>query len=531
MNMKQFREELLKRVENRISYFYVQDKVKGRVAYYKSGAMGIEDKETNKLKEVSSNVVDEAMKNYSSFDLDEEATKKIENNPSFDINFKRVLENNVKYRMPVYQEEECFSTSTIFTSTNKIILNKGTVTEISDKDIFVSRTNASYTPEDREVPYIIWSYFKRVLGDTDYRGQVIEASDERVECMLDFLAIMTTPSIALKKVVFLLGETNTGKSTFMRFFGHMLGDLFNSLPVTGIMDKKYGDPQIQPGLIRVRNCNTAYGAEPEENFVFSDSLTKAITGSDRLSLRNPHGTNITFTPHCTICITANYFPRLKNSSDTALWSRFAICEFKNGFTDDEIDPQFYDKLIDPSVMNPFFTHLVDRAFKYYQNGEKITIHESFVKGLEFYKFHQRGSFENFIDDQCIVTGNYNMVTKADEIFERYVSYCSYHGIEPMRKAKFFKELKHFADITPGVEKVKTKQVPSSYRGLEVNQIPVYQYQQFVMMHSKKQAEDNGLIGYGGNGQSIGLDIYGNSNNQSITPSPKTPAKRRKIFER
>ncbi|MGL1892216.1 MAG: phage/plasmid primase, P4 family [Spirochaetaceae bacterium] len=507
INMKLFRNTLFDKLNGKVPYIIVDDKIHGRVPHYIDSHQAIEDKEMDKLNKLVSDVVDEAMSTYQDLNLEKSVIKKIENSLSFEEDLKKSLARKLISAMPVYKEEDCYSKTKILAQNGPIDITTGEFVDVSENEIFLSIMDASYIPAHNTIPDIIWKYLKRVLGETTWNGEILYASDKRVNSFINILAYMMTASTSLKKMVFILGPTGTGKSTFMNFFSDMLSSYAGTLSAAALTHKPGRDPESQPGFIMVRNTHTAIGAEPGKKYVFADDILKVVTGRDKLSLRKVGGNNITFTPLFTICFTANFFPKLPDIQDEGMWSRFLICDFKNQFKDDEVDTLFSEKLNEPDVKNKFFSSLVKRASQFYQNGEKLEIDESFYKNLDFYKFHQRGSFENFFDGCCYVTGHNYEVTKANDIYERYISFCNTHDIEHMRKANFFKELKHVADITQGIEKVKSNQVPSSYRGIQVDQVCCYQYQQFVAMH--KNDSDLEPLWYGGSTQNVNL------NNQSI----------------
>lgn len=473
MNMKEFRENIFEAIREEYSGVYILDKVEGKVPYYKNGLMYQEDYDFMILEQVVRDQVDFTLSHYEDLDLQANVIKKVENDLSFEENLVKVSVRKLKSTLTIVDEEEAQSRIKIMTPDGLYNYLTGELEELSESDIFISMTRARFMAGKHKVPLLIWNYLKRVLGDKNVFGDYEEASDDVVESFLDILAYMITPSTSLKKIIFLIGGTNCGKSTLMNIISYMIGDYADALSPASLIHKPSSDPEIQPGFIKVRNNFLVVAAEPEQKYILSNGLNKAVSGRDKLSFRRPHGSNITFVPFFKICIPSNCFPVLAEKKDEAAWKRYLVIEFNNGFSDDEIDPLFYDKAIEPEVLDSFFTVLLQRATKFYKNGEIMDIHPRFVKSIDYYYHHQRDSFENFVEDCCKATSNSNMITTAEDAYEGYIKYCNYSNQDQLSETKFYSELFKWSVITPGVEKVKTKKVNSSYYGLYIEGVRYY----------------------------------------------------------
>ena len=180
------------------------------------------------------------------------------------------------------------------------------------------------------------------LGDDDlikFLGKLVGAS----------LRGMTT----LKVIVLLLGEGDSGRSTFLAVLLSVL-DSYAMTAQPSILRKNKGGGTLTDDLADLRGYRLVTTTETSSDAEMDEPRLKRMSGGDRLRARGMWQSSGEWEPMFLLWLATNYVPRL-SGEDLALWNRFAPIVFPNLFTKSgktkdgnpcgTIDPNLKQKLL------------------------------------------------------------------------------------------------------------------------------------------------------------------------------------------
>jgi P4 family phage/plasmid primase-like protien len=163
----------------------------------------------------------------------------------------------------------------------------------------------SVAPGGRDMP--LWSQFMRDLtgGDDDLR--------KFIQRMCGYAL---SGDISEKSLWFIWGgDSDTGKSTFIRALGLLLGDYADSVDIDAFVG---GRERVPADLARLPGVRLVTAAEPAAGQSWDERRIKSITGGDEISARFLYGQWFTFVPQFKILIVGNHEPEIRNVDDAML---------------------------------------------------------------------------------------------------------------------------------------------------------------------------------------------------------------------
>lgn len=184
--------------------------------------------------------------------------------------------------------------------------------EYSDPNKWVAKTFPTYqcfgTDPERKRPERFIEFLLRFFGDED-----------KVEFFRCILAYSLLPG-AKRKIVFIVGEAGTGKSTLATILQEVFGKYAGVLP-KGALIGQQADNLIQPHLEVLKYAKLIFIHELSGKDVLNSEKIKAITGGDVLSWRNPHSAKIHESrPEALLIVFGNSKPQF-STLDTAIAER------------------------------------------------------------------------------------------------------------------------------------------------------------------------------------------------------------------
>jgi phage/plasmid-associated DNA primase len=127
----------------------------------------------------------------------------------------------------------------------------------------------------------------------------------------------------------LVGETDSGKSTFTEVIHALAGSYAITVPVRIFLGKRSGDPEF--GLADLRGQRVVFSHEPRRVGTYDEGLMKAITGRHQMRTADKNEKTIGWLPQCTIAIESNGAVRF-DTTDAAMFGRQEPVEFARGYT-------------------------------------------------------------------------------------------------------------------------------------------------------------------------------------------------------
>jgi putative DNA primase/helicase len=136
----------------------------------------------------------------------------------------------------------------------------------------------------------------------------------------------------------LIGETNSGKTTFINLIALIAGDYGRSVPVDTFLNKKNGD-QFSKHLLK--GARFVHTQEPDEHQLYDVGFMKLLTGDDSVTTRTLFEKYVTWFPQCTPFIGSNS-PIRFNTADAAMMGRLESVRFRRGY--ETADPHLASRL-------------------------------------------------------------------------------------------------------------------------------------------------------------------------------------------
>lgn len=152
----------------------------------------------------------------------------------------------------------------------------------------------------------------------------------------------------LKKSLFIVGPTNTSKSTLLWVLQQLIGDNYCSAhslqDLTG---------NVNYSVANLYNKLANINADTSTMRLKDISIFKLLTGGDLISTRMIRGKPFQFRNNAKLTFAFNHFPFVDNFilSDLAFWERIMIVSVKKGYDqkDDHIKDKLYEEL--PGIFN------------------------------------------------------------------------------------------------------------------------------------------------------------------------------------
>lgn len=133
----------------------------------------------------------------------------------------------------------------------------------------------------------------------------------------------------LGKLVFLHGQTSSGKSTIVEACNAAMGAYAGSFDLSLFREKQ--DSGARPDIVRVSPMRMIFSSEAGSAWHLHNDMIKNMTGSDTKSARLNHGnTYFERVPSFTPFIATNGFPKIENA-DPATWRRLLAVPFDRQF--------------------------------------------------------------------------------------------------------------------------------------------------------------------------------------------------------
>jgi len=153
-----------------------------------------------------------------------------------------------------------------------------------------------------------------------------------------------TGEITEKCLFFLLGPTNTGKTTFVETIREMMGKDYATTTdfASFVLERSKGS--IRNDLARIQNKRFVAATEASKGQRFDAVVIKRITGADTIIARFLYKEFDEFKPEVKIFLAANHGPKLED--DDSVWNRFVVIPFDVQVREEEKDKNLMDHFRD-----------------------------------------------------------------------------------------------------------------------------------------------------------------------------------------
>lgn len=319
---------------------------------------------------------------------------------------------------------------------NDYILNiqNGTLDLSGDKPIFMEHSpdmllskicNVNYEPgAKREV----WEKFI---------NEIMQNDKSKIEYLQKIAGLSLTGNTSEETAFILYGSTTrNGKSTFCETLIYLLGDYALTMRPETLATKQNTDSRQANGdVARLCGCRFVNASEPPKRMLFDTALLKSLLGRDSITARFLHQREFEFIPKFKLVINTNYLPVI--TDDTIFSSgRLNVVSFDRHFEPHEQDKHLKDKLRRKEELSGILNWCLEGLRLYRKDGLKAP--EAVQKATNAYRADS-DKIGNFINE-CLKKTDTN--SKAKEIYDCYVKWCSDNGYGIENKGNFFAEMKN-----------------------------------------------------------------------------------------
>jgi P4 family phage/plasmid primase-like protien len=319
-----------------------------------------------------------------------------------------------------------------------------------------------------------------------------------------------------KKVYFLVGEYNSGKSTLMNLLEATISDYYDELPYEALATRyaEAGKMEARPEFLKVKDARIVRVNEPRHGVHYNDSHLKVATGGDNIQARKILSNNIIrYRPKYTLFILTNDTPSFTDKSK-AMKERIVIIPFNNEFVGLKEDKNILEKLLDGNGKETFFAVMVEMlkvALK--EELEDVISRCKAIVDATNEAWYEHDSTQRFLDTCLRDAGDDNDDTKyviKDELYQAYASWCNDLGIKPVAVDTFIRLVK---------KKIPARRITVDYE--RRRSLAIIGYHLVVLSSTSNSSSSTSNGNTNGNGKTQTLPLQqvqtdGNGNNDDDT---------------
>jgi putative DNA primase/helicase len=267
-----------------------------------------------------------------------------------------------------------------------------------------------YEPEAR---HPVWEAF---LSD-------VTGDDPELEAFLSRVAGWALAGVCdEKRFVFVFGEPDTGKSTFLDALATTIGDYhvgtdFSTWCTQTTTGGNRGD------LVRLAGARLVTSVEVRAGARFDEALVKRVTGGDPITAAAKYESEVTFRPTFTLLLAANDAPKLRDD-DAGAWARVLRVPFPHAIPAGKKNPNVRRALTDPNQAGPAILAWAVRGCLEWQRQGLRTCAAVEASTRAYRADMDR--FDGFVADHCELHPHLRVSRRAFR--EAYLQWCREHQI-------------------------------------------------------------------------------------------------------
>lgn len=285
---------------------------------------------------------------------------------------------------------------------------------------FTTQLDFDYDPEATV------TYFQKFLNTSLVIPGTRKTDWDLVTLACEMLGYCMTARTDMKASFWLVGEKDSGKSTFITLIKSLMGGLHTTLDLTQLGVNRF----LLSSIVGKRVVTFTEGSGGS---VLPDALYKALTGgSDEIYADVKNRDPIVFRPECKIVWAMNEMPRITDRTG-ATFRRLFIIPFNRTIPEHERIPDLEDKLAGErsGIFNVLIAHLIRL-----NNAGSFTVCEQSEQRKQEYVM-ENDTEANFIQECAECHESYKV--KSSELYTCYAAWCLQNGFKPKNAKQVAKE--------------------------------------------------------------------------------------------
>lgn len=247
-----------------------------------------------------------------------------------------------------------------------------------------------------------------------------------VQLAVEALAYSTTARTDLKASFWLVGQKDSGKSTFIAMIKALMGDLHTTVDLTQLGVNRF----LLAGIVGKRVVTFT---EASANTMLPDALYKAVTGgSDEIYADVKNRDPIVFRPEAKVWWAMNEMPRMGDRSG-ATARRIIIIPFNRTIPESERVANLENLLMEErsGIFNELVIYL--RRMKASGGFDRCEQSENLLQEYVM----ENDTEATFIEECAELHESYK--AQSSQLYSRYVDWCLTNGFKPKNRNQIAKE--------------------------------------------------------------------------------------------
>lgn len=285
-----------------------------------------------------------------------------------------------------------------------------------------------HTPDEYNTTYIDCNFIQDApyspLID-NFFNQISNFDEDTKQLLYEIVGTTLVRRNIFSKFFICYGQGQTGKSTFLRLIGNLLGQENTAYLALNDLEEQFMPINLFGKLANLGDDIPYYIRE-------TANLKKLVTGEE-FEAQVKHRDSVHFSNFATFVFTTNKLPEVSDRT-SGFYRRFMIVELNNKVTNP--DPFFFERLTEQDY-EYLLTTAIDKLMAAMKKN-KLTETADSIRKLEEYR-QEQSSVLMFLSEF-----KYDR-EKLDhkpcmEVFKEYEAYCKDTGFKPLKKVNFDREL-------------------------------------------------------------------------------------------
>ena len=234
-----------------------------------------------------------------------------------------------------------------------------------------------------------------------------------------------TGDTSAEQLILILGDTNTGKSTFIESIKSTIGEYATTADFETFLQRSFtGGPR--PDIARLAGARLVTSSETDEGKRLAQGLLKQLTGGEKMTARKLYHEACEFRPQFKLWLAANHAPKVKHD-DGAMWRRIVKVPFDAVVPEAKRDPHVKATLTDPAIAGAAILAWAVRGCLDWQRFG-LTIPPSVRQATEEYR-HEQDPLREFITQYCVL--DKDAWTSSSDLRTAYEAWGAENGIKTL----------------------------------------------------------------------------------------------------
>jgi putative DNA primase/helicase len=269
---------------------------------------------------------------------------------------------------------------------------------------------------------------------TKFFSEIVES--EHIPLLEEVFGWCLDAHSPIRQMVLLLGETHTGKSTYLELLRQYLGgDNCSAVPLQNL-SYRFSLASLYGKLANIF-------ADLSSSTLRETSMFKTLTGGDAVQAEEKFKRPFTFRPTAKLIFSANTPPKIYEDTK-AIWGRFVVIPFPNEFWGAADDKKLLSKLTTSEELSGLLNLALSALKRLKLNGE-LTYSASLEQVRDTYLI-SADPVQAFLEECCYITPE-KWISK-EELFREFIQFCSEKHVPGYTKTKLGRELTHKGQFRP-----------------------------------------------------------------------------------